>query len=227
MTLYKLTAQLFLFLVSFRRKISKGIPVSIPEMRSQLYRIFDEQEAMARREMRMEQLYKRVKYPLTALADEILLISNWEHAAEWKDELLEKKFFDTSIAGYEFFKQAEELLRSNLSHKDDIEVAQIFYVCLCLGFKGKYDEGDEAPHNLRLRLYRYLPESIPPEETKLTPEAYHITPTTGKKLQPVVNLVRVAIVCIGFCILYLIINQALWYETIDAIHRVVEETIGK
>ncbi len=219
MSLYELTSQLFLFLVSFRHKIRKGVSVSVSEVRSRLDRIFDDQKIIARQEVRLESLYERVRYPLVALADEIILTSQWEHAQQWSEELLEKKLFNTSIAGTEFFKQAEELLESNFPHKDDIEVGQIFYICLSLGFKGKYNEDAQELRSLQIRLYRHLPESIPSNETGLTPQAYHVVPATGRKLQPVTNLARVAIICIGFCILYFIVNQCLWNSTIEDIHK--------
>ncbi|MEK9148523.1 MAG: DotU family type IV/VI secretion system protein [Candidatus Desantisbacteria bacterium] len=225
MSLYELTSQLFLFLVSFRHKIRKGVAVSVSEMRSRLGRIFDDHEAIARQDVRLWNLYKRVKYPLAALADEIILTSQWEHAQEWAEELLEKRFFNTSIAGSEFFKLTEELLESNFPHKDDIEVGQIFYICLSLGFKGKYNEDAQELRSFQIRLYRHLPESIPSGETGLTPEAYHVIPSTGKKLQPVISLARAAIICIGFCILYFIVNQCLWNSTIEDIHTEVKGII--
>ncbi len=224
-TLYELASQLFLFLVSFRHKIRKGVPVSISEVRSRLDRIFDDQKSIAYQDVRLENLYNRVKYPLTALVDEIILTSQWEHAQQWAGELLEKKFFNTSIAGSEFFRLIEELLESNFPHKDDIEVGQIFYICLSLGFKGKYNEDAPEIRSLQIRLYRHLPESIPSGETGLTPEAYHVVPSMGKKMQPVTNLARAAIICIGFCILYFIVNQCLWNNTIEDVRKEVKEIV--
>ncbi|MFH1097767.1 MAG: type IVB secretion system protein IcmH/DotU [Candidatus Desantisbacteria bacterium] len=226
MTLYELSSQLFLFLVSFRRKVHREISMSITDIQKELDRIFEAQGAIARQDIRLENLYKRVKYLLVVLADEIIINSSWEHADIWENELLERKFFKTSIAGTEFFEQLEKLLNSNPSTKDEFDVLQIFYICLCLGFKGKYSEDADELRNLRSRIYRHLPEALSAEETKLTPDAYYITPTTGKRLQPLVNLTRVAIVCVGFCVMYIIVNQFLWYDTINAVHKVVEEIVG-
>ena len=69
MTLFELVSDLFLFLVTFRRKVRKGIYVDLSEVRSRLEAIFAEQEAKARSDPSLSAQYEKAKYPLAVLAD--------------------------------------------------------------------------------------------------------------------------------------------------------------
>jgi type IV/VI secretion system ImpK/VasF family protein len=182
-----------------------------------LREIFHQQKQASSINPRLEDLYERAKYPLVALVDEVLLTSGWKYASAWESDLLETKIFGTAIAGEKFFKMANEL------EETDSDLALIFYICLCLGFKGPYSEDDEALQDLKFRLYKMLPEYMASLPSQLTPEAYHVVPKQARKLSPVINLARVAIVCIGFCVIYVIVNQILWHETVDLIHKLARD----
>ena len=58
-----------------------------------------------------------------------------ESKRHWLSEPLQIKLFDTFNAGEEFFSNLSELRLRTTNNKD---VLEIYYLCLSLGFKGKY-----------------------------------------------------------------------------------------
>ena len=54
--------------------------------------------------------YRQAQYVMVALVDELLLLEmDWQGAAAWQHELLERRFFGTSSAGRDFFRHLDRL----------------------------------------------------------------------------------------------------------------------
>jgi type VI secretion system protein ImpK len=69
-------------------------------------------------------------------ADEVLINSGWEHAETWREhKLLEKRFYNETVAGDEFFVLAEQ---ARIQSRDALET---FFLCLALGFQGRHASG--------------------------------------------------------------------------------------
>lgn len=107
------------------------------------------------------------RYALVALVDETVLASDWEDAAEWREKPLAIREFQDANSGEVFFDKLDRLGRS-----DDDEVVEIYYTCLCAGFRGKYRDDPETLRALRSRLYSRVVPRDPDQEGKLTPDAY-------------------------------------------------------
>jgi len=214
MTLFELASDLFLFLVTFRRKVRKGIYVDLSEVKIRLESIFAEQEAKARSDPSLSALYEKAKYPLAVLADEVVLTCDWEHASAWEAQTLEERYFGTRIAGNQFFVLVDEL------RDDEAEMAQILYTCLCLGFRGRYREDAQELQTLRNRLYRQIPAYVASRDQKLCPEAYCVTEGKAVELRPLINLARVAIVCVVFIIMYLVASDYFLRQVTDVLSAV-------
>ena len=71
-------------------------------------------------------------YPLIAWIDETILISDFKDKKLWRKYLLQKTFFNTTNAGYDFFTKIK------LLPNEDFELRVIYLYCLFLGFKGRY-----------------------------------------------------------------------------------------
>ena len=74
------------------------------------------------------------KYALVAFIDEAI---GWESR-------LELEYFGSNVAGEEFFSKLDEIKQA----KARDQVLEVYYVCLCLGFEGRYVRRPE-----RLRSY--------------------------------------------------------------------------
>jgi type VI secretion system protein ImpK len=88
-----------------------------------------------RREARIpEQDMIDAKFALAAFADEIVYHSTWPGKTQWLSNPLQLQFFGLNTAGDGFFSNLDNLYgQRNRSH-----VAQIYFLCLALGFQGKY-----------------------------------------------------------------------------------------
>jgi type VI secretion system protein ImpK len=84
------------------------------------------------------------KFALVAFLDETIISSSWNQKDSWLSEPLQLKLFNTFNAGEEFFDKLGSLRQRSSSNR---EVLEIFFLCLTLGFKGKYQL--QSPENLR------------------------------------------------------------------------------
>ena len=211
--LFRVTSRLSLFLTSFRRRVRKGLRVELRDAADRLDEIFAEQAREVRDDPRLEALYEKARYPLVVLADEILLHSGWEYAAQWERQLLEEKFFGTNIGGEKYFSIANEL------DPKDTELAAMLSTGIALGFGGKYRERPEKLSDARKRLYRMNAEWLATLGDKITPEAYQVLPQPARKLSPLLNFYRVLIVAFGVLVLYYILAFALWGSSMGELRK--------
>jgi type VI secretion system protein ImpK len=74
------------------------------------------------------------KFALAAFADEIIYHSNWPGKTQWLSNPLQLQFFQLNTAGDMFFQKLDELY----GQRGRVHVAEIYFLCLALGFQGKY-----------------------------------------------------------------------------------------
>lgn len=72
------------------------------------------------------------RYAIVAFIDEQLFRSSWSGRQQWMLEPLQLTYFNENTAGEGFFTRAEAL------EKERPQVLQVYYLCLALGFQGKY-----------------------------------------------------------------------------------------
>ncbi len=121
-------------------------------------------------------------FPVAAWADErIARRKIWQSAMAWQPFLLQRKYFKTSVAGREFF------VRLGALTEQDASVRELYVLCLCLGFAGRYGAvGDGAElESIRFKQYQqFLLETgvIDNDATEpLFPAAYRNTQVNGAK----------------------------------------------
>lgn len=90
------------------------------------------------------------KYAFCALMDEIVLGTDLGLREDWERAPLQLRIFGEHLAGERFFDKLEAL---RLDPVNNIEVLEVFYTCLLLGFQGKYlIEGSEKLNFLISRI---------------------------------------------------------------------------
>jgi len=89
-------------------------------------------------------LFREAKYAAVALADDLALHSDWDHAEQWNRYLLEQRHFKTSFSGQEFFERLARL-RQQLAGVQDpslreqvLGTLEVYFTALRLGFRGRY-----------------------------------------------------------------------------------------
>lgn len=94
------------------------------------------------------------QYALVALLDETVLSSPGACRDYWITRPLQLDIFGDNIAGEEFYRKLKKLL---LSPGKNLEVLEVYYLCLSLGFEGKYRISDTAE---RIELIQNLGQKI-------------------------------------------------------------------
>jgi type VI secretion system protein ImpK len=82
-----------------------------------------------------EHQIREVKYALAAFVDETILSTNLPLREEWEKFPLQLEYFGEQLAGIKFFEHLDDLLNRI---EREADVVEVYYVCLLLGFKGKY-----------------------------------------------------------------------------------------
>jgi len=202
--LFRLASPLFLYLVTFRRKVRKGYQPDEAEVQQDLEKTITEMDLRSRSDPRLDALYQKAKYPLVILADEVVLNSDWEHSGNWERSLLEEKHFNTNIGGDKVFMIAEELMH------DEVELATILYTAVSLGVKGRYHRQPEKLQELKSKLYRQLGEYLGDVQNIITPDAYNFTPSPASRLSVGVALTHIGIGLGVLIVFYIVANLAMW-----------------
>jgi type VI secretion system protein ImpK len=78
---------------------------------------------------------QRAKFAIVAFIDETILSSSWSQKEEWTSTPLQLELYDQFDAGEVFFDRLHQLRQRPEMNAEALEV---FYLCMTLGFKGKY-----------------------------------------------------------------------------------------
>jgi type VI secretion system protein ImpK len=100
-----------------------------------------------------EEQVRTASYLICSLIDETVLNTPWGSESFWGHDTLLVKFHREAVGGEEFFPIVERLMRRPTEHLDLLELA---YMCLSLGFEGKYrlsPNGNRVLEELRAEVY--------------------------------------------------------------------------
>ena len=123
----------------------------------------------ARRKVEDERLDPRgyAQYAVVALVDETVMSSTWPGAEQWRREPLQVHYYDNLLAGEQFFVRLDEL-RGDA----DADLLEVYFLCLCAGFQGRYRDEPSELSVRRRKLYQQMHPLELREEKHLTEEAY-------------------------------------------------------
>jgi len=95
-----------------------------------------------------------VRFAVVALLDETVLSVPGECRDHWLSQPLQLELFGEALAGEEFYRRLERILGDSTGNTDALEV---YYLCLCLGFEGKYRLGGRDE---RARLIQRVAQAL-------------------------------------------------------------------
>ncbi len=78
---------------------------------------------------------QQAKFALVAFIDETIISSHWPQKDRWVSKPLQLELYDQYDAGEAFFTRLNELRQQPQANAEALEV---YYLCMTLGFKGKY-----------------------------------------------------------------------------------------
>jgi len=110
------------------------------------------------------------RYALCAAVDEAVLATPWGAEGGWSAESLLITFHKETAGGAKFFAILDRVSQDPAANLDLLE---LMYLCLRLGFKGKYmlmPDGDRKLDELQERLFERIRRYRGNPETELSPE---------------------------------------------------------
>lgn len=116
--------------------------------------------------------FKSALFAVCAWIDEALMRAGLEGFEVWPARMLQQHYFNTTRAGIQFFERLE-----NLSSRD-LELREVFLLCLTLGYQGKFAlKGMEGEREalIRQQVNNYIEVSgvgVDPSKGLLFPDAY-------------------------------------------------------
>ncbi len=127
-----LAASLFSLLLSLRSSAMYGRE---DELRSRIAEYLGRIDKEGRDAGIAREDIEAAKYPLVAFIDETILNSHWEGRERWREHPLQLDLYGETVAGERFFERMEKIRAKGEATAD---LLQIYWLCLALGFEGKY-----------------------------------------------------------------------------------------
>jgi type VI secretion system protein ImpK len=96
------------------------------------------------------------RYLLCTFLDEMISSTYWGKENNWANDSLLTYFYHETYGGEKFFQLQEKLIASPANH---LHLLELMYVCISLGFEGKYrlrTNGKIELENIRENLYRQI-----------------------------------------------------------------------
>jgi type VI secretion system protein ImpK len=109
-------------------------------------------------------------FAVVAFLDEAILTAPDNNASQWAGKSLGEELFDQRSAGELFFKRLETL-RANRDSQGLAEVLEVYYLCLLLGYEGKFAGGAKAELQLLMTNLRERIERIFGRDPEFSPDA--------------------------------------------------------
>ena len=155
---------------------------SYEQVKADVQRLLGQSEGWVRKGHFSHEDFDSARFAVCAWVDEAILSSAWTQKSQWQKEPLQRVYYQTSDAGEEFFEKLNGL---DLQQR---EVREVYYLCLALGFAGRFCKpGDETllnqlkASNLKILMGRSV--GLPSlENTDLFPEA--LPPESGARAIP-------------------------------------------
>jgi type VI secretion system protein ImpK len=142
------------------------------QVKADIMRLLAQSEGGVKQGLVSQEDYDGARFAICSWIDEAMLNSSWNQRQQWQREQLQRLYYQTTEAGEEFFERLNQL------GPHQREVREIYYLCLALGFMGRFCQaGDEAlleqlkTSNLKLLVGSSV--GLPSlEQAQLFPEAY-------------------------------------------------------
>ena len=131
----------FADLIAYISYFLKGVARRQPpydRVKADIQRLLSQSEAVLKRGLVNDEDYRQAHFAICAWVDEAILNSPWNEKAKWMREQLQRLHYQTTDAGEEFFE------RLNRLGPQQMGVREVYYLCLAMGFTGRYcNPGDE------------------------------------------------------------------------------------
>lgn len=124
--------------VSYMRGSLPGEQPVFERVKSDISQLITKSQAHCSSSKLSQEDYELAQFAVFAWIDEAILNSEWQEKLRWQPEQLQRTYFQTADGGELFYDKL------NVLQPHQLEVREIYFVCLALGFTGRYcNPGDE------------------------------------------------------------------------------------
>lgn len=165
------------------------------------------------------------RYALCTAIDEVVMNTPWGTSSDWSYNSLLSIFHNETFGGRHFYEVLDKLLQSP---RDNIQVIELYYILLSLGYSGKYRmeaDGNAQINALRERLFQTLSQFTGHYNHQLS-TCQHEANTVGKRVTEAVPIwvffcvaLAIAIVTYGGFRYWLYSDTTEMTQTIDSLNR--------
>jgi type VI secretion system protein ImpK len=196
------------YVAYFVKSVSKRQP-AFDQVKGDIRRLISASEDSLKNSTFSQADYDMARFAVCAWVDEAIMDSAWEQKNQWQREQLQREYYQTADAGEKFF----ERLNTIGAHQNDVR--EVFYLCLSLGFTGRYcNEGDDylldQLKTSNLKLLTGSSVGLPSlEREELFPDAYPADVGDAEPLTKSSGFTLMTMISGGgpvvlFCVLYII-----------------------
>ena len=116
-------------------RLKAGIVAPSNDLRPKIAAMLTDFENRAERYRFSSKIIQVSKFALASFVDETVLSNNFNLKEEWEKNPLQLEYFGEHLAGNKFFEKLAAMVK-----QVDVtaEAVEIYYVCMLLGFKGRY-----------------------------------------------------------------------------------------
>ncbi|MFC1853444.1 type IVB secretion system protein IcmH/DotU [candidate division CSSED10-310 bacterium] len=190
-------------------------------LRQRIRSLFERMERTGIRNGFTSKDLQMVKFALVAFIDETIVTSEWKQKEKWLANPLQVELFDRFDAGEEFFRIIEELGQDPHHHN---QVLEVFYLCMTLGFKGKFQLRD-------LEKLRSLIDTLHAELRVAGKPSNRLSPH-GTRKDEIVDVITkeiptwlFGVVVVGICFLYYLLMTFLLSNAAQKVEQTIETMV--
>ena len=163
--LEKAASRLLPLLLTIRHSSSHPDP---ERLRNKLIQEINEFRQLAQPVLGDPKKVTQASYVMCTVMDDAAMNTPWGHQANWAQHNLLSTFHDEVIGGERFFTLLKGLGKQPA---ENIDLLELMYVCLSLGYEGRYrsaDNGQDTLNRVRQWLYEIIASVRQPETRSLS-----------------------------------------------------------
>ena len=210
--------ELVAYAAYFLKTVAKRQP-PFDQVKADIQRLISKSQESLNNGAFSQEDYDLARFAIFAWIDEAILNSSWKEKHLWQGEQLQRFYYQTADAGEIFF----ERLNTLGPHQRDVR--EVYYLCLAIGFMGRYcHEGDEylleQLKTSNLKLLTGSSVGLPSlEKGELFPEAYPVESSEVISFKEKKRFSTFTLLCLG--------TPVLLYSVLFLIYSFILNNIGE
>lgn len=178
---------------------------SIEQLRLDVDNLFRQFSQKLKQNGATEEITLTARYLLCCLLDELVLTTPWGIDSPWSQQTLLGKYHNETSGGEKFFLIVNKIMEQP---QRNIDLIELCYVCLSLGFRGKYRLSSAGESDIQqianmlyqpIALHRPVAADLSPCWQAAAPEK----PSLEKRIPPALLFCILTFICAAFYIAFL------------------------